>query len=33
MEIADLVVHSEIREDGLWWSMTLYWSPSDPASK
>jgi len=33
MHIADLVLHSEIGEDGPWWSMTLYWSPSESASQ
>lgn len=33
MEIGDLVVHSEMREDGPWWSITLYWQASDDASR
>lgn len=27
MEILDLKVHSEITENGPWWSATVYWSP------
>jgi hypothetical protein len=26
MEVLDLVVSSEMTEDGPWWSATLYWS-------
>lgn len=29
MEIGDLVISSEITEDGPWWSGTFYWSPDD----
>ena len=33
MAIGDLVIHSEIHEDGPHWSATLYWSPDqhDPS--
>ena len=27
--MADLIVESEITENGPWWSATLYWSPDD----
>lgn len=29
VEILDLIVESEITENGPWWSATLYWSPDD----
>lgn len=28
MEILDLTVSQQITEDGPWWSVTLYWSPT-----
>jgi hypothetical protein len=27
MEMLDINIHSEMTEDGPWWSATVYWAP------